>query len=94
VLGHKFQALRQRIWMIATLSAGANVIPIPGLSVACDFALLENEIRHYKTILALDTESLLSLVDQHNVIIDELRTSYKTLDDKNYYQLLFGKELV
>jgi hypothetical protein len=73
VLGHKFQALRQRIWMIATLSAGANVIPIPGLSVACDVALLENEIRHYKKTLVLDAESFVLLAEKRSNIADQLR---------------------
>jgi hypothetical protein len=73
VLGHKFQALRQRIWMIATLSAGANVIPIPGLSVACDVALLENEIKRYKKTLVLDAESFVLLAEKRSNIADQLR---------------------
>jgi hypothetical protein len=73
VLGHKFQALRQCIWMIATLSAGANVIPIPGLSVACDVALLEHEIKRYKKTLVLDAESFVLLAEKRSNIADQLR---------------------
>ncbi len=94
VVEQKVQALRQRVWMIATLSAAANVVPIPGLSVACDVALLEYETKFYKKTLALDTDSLLSVISSHGITLDELKRYYETLDDKIYSELIFGRELV
>jgi hypothetical protein len=94
VVGQKVQELRQRVWMIATLSAAVNFVPILGLSVAVDISLLEYEAKFYRKTLALDVQSLLSMVNVHGTTLDELRKYYETLNDKVYNEIIFGKELM
>ena len=45
-----------RIWMVASASAAAAAVPIPGLNVAVDLALLTNEVAFYKSQLGLPDE--------------------------------------
>jgi predicted GTPase len=94
VVGQKVQELRQRVWMIATLSAAVNFVPILGLSMAADISLLAYEVKFYRKTLALDVQSLLSMVSVHDTTLDELRKYYETLDNKVYNEIIFGREIV
>ena len=42
--------------MVATLSLGGAIIPLPGLSIAVDFTLLTTELNLYKSQLGLPEE--------------------------------------
>ena len=42
--------------MVASASAAATIVPIPGLSVAVDTALMRKEITFYRTQLGLPEE--------------------------------------
>ena len=46
-----------RIWKIATLSFGGAIIPVPGLSITADLALLTLEMKLYKSQLGLPEEN-------------------------------------
>ena len=68
-LKRKVEVLQKRIKYVATASAVAAAVPIPGASVAADIALMKREIDFYTTQLGLPDEgsnafSLLSLNTQ------------------------------
>ena len=54
----KRNVLKKRIWIVSALSAAGAFIPIPGLSICVDTALLTHELAFYKEQFALDDESL------------------------------------
>ena len=56
MLKRKVEVLKGRIWMVASASAAAAMVPIPGLSVAVDIALMIKEITFYRTQLGLPEE--------------------------------------
>ena len=49
----KVQVLRGRIWTVASLSAAAAFVPIPGLSIAVDIGLILKEFAFYRSQLGL-----------------------------------------
>ena len=49
----KLQFVSGRIWLVASASAAGAMVPLPGLSVGVDLALLTNEINLYKSKLGL-----------------------------------------
>ncbi|KAJ7314158.1 hypothetical protein OS493_039396 [Desmophyllum pertusum] len=53
LLQRKVQVLKRRMWMVASLSAGVAVVPLPGVSAATDLVLITREIRFYKSQLGL-----------------------------------------
>ena len=55
-LQRKVQVLKERLWMVASLSAAAALPPIPGASIAADVALIMKEIRLYSSQLGLPDE--------------------------------------
>ncbi|XP_028404172.1 T-cell-specific guanine nucleotide triphosphate-binding protein 1-like [Dendronephthya gigantea] len=57
ILKRKVEILRCRIWKVATASGAGAVIPVPGLSVALDVALLIKEVNFYKSQLGLPDEN-------------------------------------
>ena len=68
----KVEVLKSRIKYVATASAVAAVVPIPGASVAADIALIKREIDFYTTQLGLPDEgsnrfSLLSVNTQSEI---------------------------
>ncbi|XP_068722096.1 interferon-inducible GTPase 5-like [Montipora capricornis] len=56
MLKRKADVLRRRIWMVASASAAAALVPIPGLSVAVDIGLITEEISFYRSQLGLPKE--------------------------------------
>lgn len=58
VIEKKKQILKKRIWMIAAGAGGVGAIPVPGLSIACDIAILVAALLHYREFLGLDPQSL------------------------------------
>ena len=56
ILQRKVQVLKGRIWMIASASAVAALVPLPGLSIAVDLALITREISFYRSQLGLPEE--------------------------------------
>ena len=53
ILQRKVDVLRGRIWMVASASAAAALVPLPGLSFAVDAALILKELRFYRSQLGL-----------------------------------------
>ena len=53
IFQRKVDALRQRIWKVATASGAVAAIPLPGLSIVLDGALILNELSLYRSQLGL-----------------------------------------
>ena len=56
MLKKKVEVLKGRIWKVASASATAAMVPIPGLSLAVDIGLMIKEITFYRTQLGLPEE--------------------------------------
>ena len=55
IFQRKVEVLRGRIWTVASLSAAAAFVPIPGLSIAVDIGLIIKEFAFYSSQLGLPT---------------------------------------
>ena len=53
IVKQKVDILKARTWMVATASAAAAVVPVPGFSIAVDSALILHEISCYRSQLCL-----------------------------------------
>ena len=56
LVAEKAELLRGRIWMVAGASGVGAVLPVPGVSVALDLALITKEVNFYKSQLGLPEE--------------------------------------
>nr|XP_023969055.2 uncharacterized protein LOC101948288 [Chrysemys picta bellii] len=74
IIEEKKAALKKRIWLISLASASVNVIPIPGLSVACDIGILLGFMIAFYKYFGLDDGSLANLARQTGKPIAELKT--------------------
>ncbi len=68
----KVEALKKRIWFVATASAAGGAIPIPGFSAALDMGLIIGEVEEYKRQLGLDDKTLDGLSTKYNIPKDAL----------------------
>ena len=53
ILKEKVEVLKKRIKYVATASAFAASVPVPGVSIAADIAIIKREIDFYKSQLGL-----------------------------------------
>ena len=53
IVKQKVDILKGRTWMVATASAATAIIPVPGLSIVVDSALILKEISFYRSQLCL-----------------------------------------
>ncbi|XP_054855076.1 interferon-inducible GTPase 5 isoform X2 [Eublepharis macularius] len=70
ILKKKKEALQKQIWKLATVSCGVAAVPIPGLSVACDVAILVKSLSKYRQDFGLDEESLNKLSEKQGASKD------------------------
>ena len=75
IIEQKCQALAIRIWIVAAASAAVAAVPVPGLSIAVDIAILVGEITTYKRQLGLDEQTIRSLSREHGIPTDQLESS-------------------
>ncbi|XP_078261627.1 interferon-inducible GTPase 5-like [Rhinoraja longicauda] len=76
-INDKREALQVSIHVTATISAVIAVVPVPGLSLACDLALIGSSILAMRKILGLDDGSLWKLAKRVGKSKDELRRGTK-----------------
>ncbi|XP_069057365.1 interferon-inducible GTPase 5-like [Pleurodeles waltl] len=74
VVNKKKEALKTEVWKLATLSCTIAVLPVPGLSVACDIAILIKAIRGYLRDFGLDEESLQRVAGKVNKPVETIRS--------------------
>ncbi|KAM9114307.1 interferon-inducible GTPase 5-like isoform 2-T2 [Pangshura tecta] len=73
IIKEKKAVLKKLIWRISLASALVNVIPIPGLSVACDIGILLASMIGFYKYFGLDDRSLANLARQAGKPIAELK---------------------
>lgn len=73
LINEKREVLRVSIECMAVISAAIAVIPVPGLSLACDLVLIASIILAMWKILGLDDESLGKLAKRVGKVKDDLR---------------------
>uniref|UniRef100_A0A674IBE7 IRG-type G domain-containing protein n=1 Tax=Terrapene triunguis TaxID=2587831 RepID=A0A674IBE7_9SAUR len=73
IIEEKKAALKKWIWLISLASAFVNVIPIPGISVACDISILLGSMIAFYKYFGLDDGSLANLARQTGKPIAELK---------------------
>ena len=56
ILERKIEVLKSRMWMVASASFAAAIVPVPGLSIAVDLGLITAEITFYRSQLGLPEE--------------------------------------
>uniref|UniRef100_H3A8X5 IRG-type G domain-containing protein n=1 Tax=Latimeria chalumnae TaxID=7897 RepID=H3A8X5_LATCH len=78
ILQKKKEVLKSQIWKLATLSCGVAMIPIPGLSVACDVALLVKTLTSYCENFGLDEEALVKLAKKVDKTVEDLKSAIKS----------------
>ena len=83
ILKRKVKVLKGRMVLVAGISAGVAVAPVPGLSIAVDSALMFNEVREYITQLGIPVEGstifkFLSLTTQRSVVATQVQFSSVT----------------
>ncbi|XP_059841464.1 interferon-inducible GTPase 5-like [Hypanus sabinus] len=69
----KCQALRPFIQMLSAVSGSIGVVPIPGLSLACDLALIITGILYIRMTLGLDEASLSKLAQRVGISVEDLK---------------------
>ncbi|XP_053123407.1 interferon-inducible GTPase 5-like [Hemicordylus capensis] len=78
ILQKKKEALQKQIWKLATISCGVAAMPIPGLSVACDVAILVKSLSEYRQNFGLDEESLNKLAEKVAKPVEEIKEAIKS----------------
>ncbi|XP_060549862.1 interferon-inducible GTPase 5-like [Pantherophis guttatus] len=78
ILQKKKMALQKEIWKLATVSAGAAAVPIPGVGVACDVTILIKYLSKYRDSFGLDEESLARLAKKANKSVEEIKEVIKS----------------
>ncbi|XP_060688561.1 interferon-inducible GTPase 5-like [Hemiscyllium ocellatum] len=74
----KRKELRKQVWMLATLSGGIGVVPIPGVSLGCDIGIVIGGIVHFRQCLGLDDSSLQSLAKRAGKPVEDLKAVVTT----------------
>lgn len=74
----KKKALEKNISRVAFLSACVAAIPLPGLSIAADVAIIADELRKYYSAFGLDDPSLQKLCERSGKTVEELKGLMKS----------------
>ncbi|CAM5175759.1 unnamed protein product, partial [Eretmochelys imbricata] len=69
----KKEQLQRQIWLKSLVSCGVTAIPLPGLSIACDVAVLVTSLKGFCRDFGLDEKSLAALARHNNKPIAELK---------------------
>uniref|UniRef100_A0A8C8RHY0 IRG-type G domain-containing protein n=1 Tax=Pelusios castaneus TaxID=367368 RepID=A0A8C8RHY0_9SAUR len=77
-LEKKKKVLQGQIWLKSIASAAIAAVPIPGLSTACDVAILVASLKGYCKDFGLDEDSLNKLARQTGKPITELKAMIKS----------------
>ncbi|XP_065429695.1 interferon-inducible GTPase 5-like [Chrysemys picta bellii] len=77
ILEKKKAELQEHIWEVALLSCAIGILPVPGLSLVCDVAILVFHMKRYCEAFGLDDESLTRLAKQVGKPVAELKSAIK-----------------
>ncbi|XP_031734866.1 interferon-inducible GTPase 5-like isoform X2 [Anarrhichthys ocellatus] len=73
IISKKKEALQSQIKWHATMAAGMAAVPIPGLSLVVDVAVLVSVVGGYQVTFGLDSSSLENLADRAGVPLNDLK---------------------
>ncbi|KAH1179802.1 interferon-inducible GTPase 5-like [Mauremys mutica] len=79
ILEKKKAELKKHVWKLALVSGAIAAIPVPGLSLACDVAILAVNMKLYLIAFGLDDNSLARLAKQVGKPVAELKSVIKTV---------------
>ncbi|XP_051960610.1 interferon-inducible GTPase 5-like isoform X3 [Xyrauchen texanus] len=79
IIERKKKSLEKNISSVGLLSAAVAALPVPGLSVAVDIALIVNKIQKYKTAFGLDDESLQKISERSGKSVEFLKSVMKSV---------------
>ncbi|XP_073714538.1 interferon-inducible GTPase 5 [Misgurnus anguillicaudatus] len=74
----KKKALEENIPKVAFLSACMAVIPLPGILISVDVAIIKDELRKYYSAFGLDDPSLQKLCERSGKTVEELKSLMKS----------------
>ncbi|XP_060642208.2 interferon-gamma-inducible GTPase 10-like isoform X2 [Anolis sagrei] len=77
IVKKKRKALESLIWMLALVSCFVGAVPVPGLSLVCDIAILMVALVHFCKVFGLDDDSLRILAKRVGKPVEELRSAIK-----------------
>ncbi|XP_060688331.1 uncharacterized protein LOC132820326 [Hemiscyllium ocellatum] len=78
IIKKKNEQLKKRVWMFAIVSGTLGLVPVPGLSFACDIAILIGALVHFRMYLGLDDASLERLANRVRKPVKNLKAVVKT----------------
>ncbi|KAG6926138.1 immunity related GTPase cinema [Chelydra serpentina] len=77
-LEKKKKQLQTQIWLKSLVSCGVAAVPIPGLSIACDIAILVTSLKGFCRDFGLAEDSLAALARKNKKPIAELKAVIKS----------------
>ncbi|XP_065436681.1 interferon-inducible GTPase 5-like [Chrysemys picta bellii] len=77
-LEKKKEQLQAQIWLKSLVSCGVAAIPIPGVSIVCDVAMLMTSLKEYCRDFGLNENALATLARQADKPIAELKAVIKS----------------
>uniref|UniRef100_A0A8C8S4I2 IRG-type G domain-containing protein n=1 Tax=Pelusios castaneus TaxID=367368 RepID=A0A8C8S4I2_9SAUR len=83
IVEKKKASLKEHIWKLALMSCALAIIPIPGLSFACDVGILLVNMKIYLTAFGLNDDSLIRLAKQVGKPVAELKSVIKAVPMAN-----------
>uniref|UniRef100_A0A3Q2CTN2 Interferon-inducible GTPase 5-like n=1 Tax=Cyprinodon variegatus TaxID=28743 RepID=A0A3Q2CTN2_CYPVA len=78
IIEKKKKFFQRQIWCLTALSGVVAAVPLPGLSVAVDLALVVGAVTHYVVGFGLDIPSLRRTADRTGIPYDELKAVIKS----------------
>ena len=76
ILEAKIKSLRKRIWGMGVVSAATGAIPIPGVGLTADTALISGETRFYRKQLGITTSDLKEVAEIVGMPVDKFAAKY------------------
>nr|XP_056702329.1 interferon-inducible GTPase 5-like [Euleptes europaea] len=77
ILNKKKAAMEALIWKLAIVSCAFGVVPVPGLSLACDISILVGALLHFYKVFGLDEDSLRRVAKQVRKDYQVLKSAIK-----------------
>ena len=91
ILELKIKSLKRRIWGMGILSAATGAVPVPGVGMAADTALLLAESQFYRKQLGITTTDLKEVAKIVGLPVDEFAAKYNI---KSFTQILSSKAVL
>ncbi|XP_038631569.1 interferon-inducible GTPase 5-like [Scyliorhinus canicula] len=73
IVERKKKEIKKRVWMLASLAGAIGAVPIPGVSLGCDIAILIRGIIDFRKCLGLDDASLQRLAKMAGKPVGDLK---------------------